>query len=145
MTLSSQIADALRGVAGAGVGATLGYYTFQWILGHGFYGMMIPGAFLGLGCGLAARRSSTVRGVACAIAALALGLFVEWRFFPFRADPGFGYFVSKLHDLNTITLLMIAAGSFFAYLSGREGGAGYFGSRVSRPTGRPDLNSSGPD
>ena len=41
-------------------------------------GLMIPGAFLGLGCSLLARHPSIVRGVFCGIAALGLSLFTEW-------------------------------------------------------------------
>lgn len=127
MTSSSRIASNLLGLVGATAGAILGYYTFRWIYHHGFYGMMIPGAMLGLGCGLLARHSSTPRGVACAIAALGLGLFVEWSFFPFVDDPSFRFFLSKLSQLNTITLLMIPAGAFFAYLFGKDSATGYFG------------------
>ena len=42
----------LLGLIGAIIGGVLGFYTFQWLEGHGFYGLAIPGAFLGLGCGL---------------------------------------------------------------------------------------------
>ena len=128
MTSSSRIASNLLGLVGATAGAILGYYTFGWIYHHRFYGMMIPGAMLGLGCGLLARHPSTLRGVACAIAALGLGLFIEWRFFPFIDDPGFRYFLSNITELNTITLLMIPGGAFFAYLFGKDCAAAYFGS-----------------
>jgi len=128
MTSSSRIASNLLGAVGATAGAILGYYTFGWIYHRGFYGMMIPGAMLGLGCGLLARHPSTPRGAACAAAALGLGLFAEWSFFPFIDDPGFRYFLSNIAELNTITLLMIPGGAFFAYLFGKDCATGYFGS-----------------
>ena len=59
-----QITSNVLGLIGAVVGGVLGYYTFQWIFYHGFYGMMIPGAFVGLGCGLLAQHPShSPRGV----------------------------------------------------------------------------------
>jgi hypothetical protein len=128
MTPSSRIASNLLGLVGATAGAILGYYTFRWIYHRGFYGMRVPGAMLGLGCGLLARHPSTPGGVACAAAALGLGLFIEWRFFPFIDDPGFRYFLSNITELNTITLLMIPGGAFFAYLFGKDCATAYFGS-----------------
>ncbi|MDG3004501.1 hypothetical protein [Paludisphaera mucosa] len=126
MTAPNRIAEDLAGALGALLGATLGYYTFQWLYQRGFYGMMIPGALLGLGCGLAARRPSQARGVACGVAALALGLFVEWKFFPFNADPSFRYFLAHVAELKGVTILMIAAGAGFGYWLGRDGSAGRF-------------------
>jgi hypothetical protein len=131
MTSSSRIASNLLGLVGAAIGATVGYYTFRLIYdlsSHRLYGMMIPGAMLGLGCGALSRHPSTARGVLCAVAALALGVFVEWRFFPFIDDPGFRYFLSNITELNTITLLMIPGGAFFAYLFGKDCATAYFGS-----------------
>ena len=41
-----QITSNILGLIGAAVGGVLGYYTFQWIFDHGFYGMMIPARLL---------------------------------------------------------------------------------------------------
>lgn len=127
MSTPSRLADDLGGAIGALVGGTLGYYTFGLLVRQGFYAMMIPGALLGLGCSLAARDASKARGVACAVAALALGIFAEWRFFPFNADASLGYFLAHLGDLRGLTILMLAAGAGFAYWLGRDGGRGRFG------------------
>ena len=126
MTKSSRVFDGVAGVLGALAGATLGYYTFRWLLQQGFYGMVIPGALLGLGCGLASRTPSPARGVACAVAAVALGLFVEWKFHPFVVDASFKYLLLHVADLKGATLLMIALGAAFAYWLGKEAGAGRF-------------------
>ena len=42
----------MLGLVGALLGGVLGFYTFGWVLEHGFLGLMIPGALLGLGCSL---------------------------------------------------------------------------------------------
>jgi hypothetical protein len=117
-----QITSNILGLIGAVAGGVLGYYTFQWIYHHGFYGMMIPGALLGLGCGLLAQHPSQVRGVICGLAALGLGLFTEWSFFPFRDDNSPVYFLKNITALSPVTLGMIAAGAFFAYWLGKDGG-----------------------
>ncbi|MDR3618839.1 MAG: hypothetical protein P4L85_05765 [Paludisphaera borealis] len=145
MTSSSRIASNLLGLVGATLGAILGYYTFLWIYHRGFYGMMIPGAMLGLGCGFLARHPSTPRGVACAVAALGLGVFIEWWLFPFENHPSLGYFLSKISHLNTVTLLMIPGGAFFAYLFGKDCATGYFGSIGAGKPGRPNMTASHSD
>lgn len=121
-TTAQQIVGHLLSLIGAVVGGALGYYTFGWIYHHGFYGMMIPGALVGLGCGMLAPTSSQARGILCALAGLCLGLFTEWKFFPFRADASLGYFLKNISSLNALTLGMIAAGAFFAYWLGKDAG-----------------------
>src|SRR5690242_13513243 len=108
---SRQITSNLLGLIGAVVGGVLGYYTFRWIYHQGFYGMMIPGALVGLGCGLLAQHVSPIRGVVCALAALALGLFTEWSFFPFADDRSPAFFLKNIAALSPVTLGMIAAGA----------------------------------
>ncbi len=112
----------LLGLLGAIIGGVAGFYTFQWLWGHGFYGLMIPGAFLGLGCSLLARHPSIGRGVACGISALGLSLFTEWYFSWFKDDPSFRYFLMHVKDLSPVTLLMIGIGSLIAYWVGKDGG-----------------------
>jgi hypothetical protein len=121
-TTARQFAGQLLSLVGASAGGVLGYYTFGWIYHYGFYGMMVPGALLGLGCGLLAPAPSQLRGAVCAAAAVALGLFTEWRFFPFVDDPSLGYFLGKVASLTPVTLGMIAGGAFFAYWFGKDAG-----------------------
>ncbi len=112
----------LLGLVGAFVGGVLGFYTFGWLYSQGFYGLMIPGAFLGLGCGLLAQHHSVPRGVACGVAALILALLTEWRFFPFLADSSLSYFVQHLFDLKPVALLMAGIGALIAYWVGKDAG-----------------------
>jgi len=126
----------LLGLVGAIVGGVLGFYTFGWVLGHGFLGLMIPGALLGLGCSVLARHPSILRGVICAIAALGLSLFADWWFEPFNADASLQYFLLHVIDLGPVRLFMIGFGILIAYWVGK--GAGIRGySRPSQPPVRP--------
>ncbi|MFI5455444.1 MAG: hypothetical protein ACHRXM_08320 [Isosphaerales bacterium] len=126
----------LLGLVGAIVGGVLGFYTFGWLLEHGFLGLMIPGALLGLGCSLLARHPSFVRGVVCAIAALGLSFFADWWFEPFNADSSLQYFLLHAMDLGPVRLLMIGIGTFIAFWVGKDAGLrGY--SRLGRPAVRP--------
>lgn len=127
MPAPNWIVENLKSALGAVIGAILGYYLFRLIYQQGFYGMMIPGALLGLGCGWLSNRASRARGVACGAAALVLSLFIEWKFRPFVVDGSLGYFLRHLGDLTGVSMLMIAAGSAFAYWFGREGAGGRFG------------------
>jgi hypothetical protein len=123
--MSPYLISHLLGLVGALIGGTLGFYTFGWLHDHGYYGPMIPGAFLGLGSGLLARHHSLVRGVLCGVAAIGLSLFTEWWFRPFLADHSFQYLV---HNLNTVTWGMIAAGSVIAFWVSKDADR-LFGSR----------------
>ena len=96
--------------------------------------MVLPGALVGLGCGLLSGGRSTALGIVCGVLALWLGLFVEWRFAPFKADDGFAYFITHVHKLTMMTLIMIAVGGLLGYWlgQGRERGVGV---SPSRPNG----------
>lgn len=106
--------QVLLAVVGAVVGGALGYFAVGWLRDQGLYGMVLPGGLLGFGAGLAGTRSIAVAS-GCAIAAIGLGLFTEWSYFPFNADPGFGYFLAHVADLTPVTLLMIGLGAAIAF------------------------------
>ena len=108
----------IRGVAGAVAGAVAGFYAFQWMASHGFYAMVLPGALMGLGCGYASGRQSTVLGGICAVAAIPLGLFCEAIVMPFVADNSFGFFFSNLGELSPVTWLMIVGGAIMSFWFG---------------------------
>jgi hypothetical protein len=100
--------------AGALAGGVLGYFLFFWILRQGFYGIILPGCLLGFGAGLFPNRSPGAC-VVCGVLALALGLFTEWRFAPFKQDSSGLFFISHFYELKPITLIMIAAGGFIGF------------------------------
>jgi hypothetical protein len=109
----------LRGLAGGIVGGAIGFFVFQWLAKEGMYGMMIPGAATGLGAGLAAGRRSMALGVLCALAAIGLSIFAEWAAHPFLQDKSFAFFVAHLHELRSMTWIMIGLGVAFAYWLGQ--------------------------
>jgi hypothetical protein len=106
------------GLAGAVLGGVAGYFVFLWIGRQSFYAPMLPGAAVGLGCGALTRGESRALGIVCGVLAVPLGLFAEWRLRPFAADESLGYFLKNLHDLQSITLIMIALGAALAYWLG---------------------------
>jgi hypothetical protein len=106
-------------VAGAIGGGAAGFFVFWWLLRHGFYAMMIPGAALGLAGGSLLKARSQVFGVVCGVAALALGIFAEWWTAPWDKDQSLGYFLSHLSDLTSVTLIMIVLGGVFGYWFGQ--------------------------
>ena len=136
MSFQARVISSLLGLVGGLLGGTLGYYAFVWAVGQGFYAMIAPGGLLGIGCGLAAQHPSRIRGVVCAITALGLGLFSEWKVFPWVADDSFLYFAKNIPNLKMITDLMIILGAIVAYWGGKEGNlAGWYGSRKPSPRG----------
>jgi hypothetical protein len=118
------MAAFLRCLIGAGCGAVAGYLAFFWMIGQGFYALVLPGALLGIGCGALSTRRSIPWGIVCGVAGLALGIVLEWRFRPFADDRTFCYFLAHIHLCTPFTLISIAAGAVIAFWfgQGREGG-----------------------
>ena len=48
------------GILGAVLGAVVGFFLFQFLIRRGLYFIVLPGALVGFGCGLAARNRSLV-------------------------------------------------------------------------------------
>ena len=109
----------VRGIVGAIIGGAIGYLVFWWLTKSGFYGMIVPGALLGLGAGLAARGQSVTLGILCALTALVLSVIAEWSLFPFVRDGSLVYFVTHVHTLPAIKLIMMAMGVGLAYWLGQ--------------------------
>ena len=101
-------------IAGAAIGGLLGYMAFVWVLEHRFYGMILPGGLLGIGAAFGRTKSIWVP-IGCAAAAVALGLFAEWKNLPFIKDDSLGYFVRHIFDLDSVHLVMIGVGGALGF------------------------------
>ncbi len=117
--MNNMVGLTLRGLAGAAFGGTVGYAVSAWLATQGLYALVLPGALLGLGCATVMGKSSNLAGILCGIAALPLGLLCEWRINRFIVDDSLGYFVTHLHQLTTLTWIMIVLGAVFAYWLGK--------------------------
>jgi hypothetical protein len=105
----------IRGLLGLLVGGVAGYYLFQWLISQGFYALAIPGAVMGLACGYASRIYSPVLAVACGLSAVLLSAFCEWKARPFvDGDGSFMYFLTHMHQLTGLTLIMFVLSIVFA-------------------------------
>jgi hypothetical protein len=109
----------LLGLAGAVGGGAIGFFIFVWLLSKGYYAMILPGAALGLAGGALIRCRSLVFGVVCGLLAVLLGIFTEWWTAPFREDKSFSYFLTHLHQLQSVTIIMIALGGICAFWFGQ--------------------------
>jgi hypothetical protein len=101
-------------IVGAVVGGIVGYFGFLWLGRHGFYGMVLPGGLIGIGAGLG-KSKSFVPAILCAVAAIALGFFADWKFEPWVKDDSLGYYLRHIPDLSPVTLIMIAVGAVIAF------------------------------
>ena len=121
---SCPVAGLLLGLLGAAVGGFLGYWLFFVIVRQGFYGIVLPGALIGIGCGCLSGRKSNALGILCGILGLLAGVLAEWRFAPFVSDKSLWYFLTHLHRLSGVTQVLILLGAVLAFWfgRGREGG-----------------------
>ena len=118
------------GMIGAIVGAVVGGWIYNWGIRQGLDAPMIPGTAIGFGVLSAAKVGRLELGILSAVVALVAGLYLEWSNFPFVADDGLGYFLSHLHSLQPLKILMIAASVFIAFFIGR----GREHTHLERPT-----------
>lgn len=116
---SAQKPRYLRAILGALVGAFLGYLGFSMLVQMGIYGMVIPGAMIGLGCGAQARGRSFALGAFAAMLSLVFSIFLEWHFFPFSEDVSLSFFLANLTSLPAKTKLIMCIGTFAGFWFGR--------------------------
>ena len=115
MNVPIQQRTIVLGLLGAIAGGCLGFVAFVWIAQQGFYALLLPPALLGLGAGLCVRRRSQILAAVCGVAGLALGLYSEWRIAPFVDDGSFFYFITHVHLLKPMTMIMLVLGTFISY------------------------------
>lgn len=109
----------IRGIAGALIGAVVGYFAFSFVVGHGLYAMILPGACVGLACGYLSRVESKTLGIIAAIVGLAVSVLSEAHQFPFIKDKSLTYFITHIHEVLPMHLVMMALGTAFAFWFGR--------------------------
>ena len=115
---ANDLITILRGVGGAVIGAGLGYLAFRLLYRNGFYGIMLPGVLIGFGASLAARSRSQTLGMICAALAVGVTLFTEWHV-RFSQHNTFLFFLSNLHTLGIVSLVMMVAGVLAAFWFGQ--------------------------
>ncbi|MCB1061758.1 MAG: hypothetical protein KDN20_02415 [Verrucomicrobiae bacterium] len=102
-------------LGGALLGGVVGYLVFSWLVRNsGAYGFAIPGVLVGLGASFY-RGAPTWATILCGVIGLGFGVFSIWKMAPFIADGSFGYFVSHLHHLPTIQLILLSLGTGVAF------------------------------
>jgi hypothetical protein len=106
---SNEAIVLLRGLAGAVVGGIAGYFIFRWLWTQGFYGIMIPGALLGIGAGFAAGGKSHALPLVCLFLAIGLTLFTEWHVL-YSKSHSFTFFIANVHTLKPIKHIMMTLG-----------------------------------
>jgi mannitol-specific phosphotransferase system IIBC component len=95
-------------------GGVIGHFAFVWLISQGFYAMILPGGLIGLAAGIP-KYGKLYLAILCAVMALVVSLYSEWRVFPFIADESFSYFLKHVTDLKPMTWLMIAVGTGMAF------------------------------
>ena len=116
------LVDYVPGLLGGLVGGVIGYFIVDWIRQQGFYAPVIPGALAGLGCGFLSVTNCRIRGVLCALIALAAIVVTEWKLFspPVQTDGSLLDFAKHFPQEPPLTLIMTVLGTFLGFWWGRE-------------------------
>lgn len=110
----------ILGLLGAAIGGVVGWFGYTFLLGQGFYALMLVAWPMGLGASLGARRRSVALATVVAAAALAAQLWAQYATSSFtdgppRAEQTLGYFLSRLGDLRPMTYVMLVLGTAFTF------------------------------
>jgi hypothetical protein len=110
--------NLLLGLIGGVIGGVAGYYALFWILKYHYYALVLPPGLLGLGVGLCARGRSILLAIVSALAGLSLALFIEWKLRHFNVDSSLWYFLTHIHEVNPVELIMLIVGPIIAFRLG---------------------------
>lgn len=100
------------------IGSIVGYFACLYLAKSGFYSLVFVGVGAGLLGGILLKEKNYKIGLMCGLISIFGSLLTESLLFPFKADHSFQYFISNVHKLKTITLIMIAVGAFIAFRMG---------------------------
>ena len=76
------------GIAGGIAGGVIGFFLFKLLLGQGLHFIVLAGAMVGFGCGVAARSRSFVFSLIALLIAIPTAIFYEWKTDKFLCDDG---------------------------------------------------------
>ena len=99
----------IRGMVGAAVGGAIGYFAFLGLLNYHLYAGVLPGVLVGFGFGLFSGQRSLIYGFLCGLLALALGLFIEWKFFDNKEN--LLHIITHIQDIKFYHLIHYGLGS----------------------------------
>ncbi len=106
--------QTLIAIVGAAAGGALGLFLVPQIMNLGLYPAVWPGGFLALGACLG-KLPNRWMAIIFGVAALTLGIYSEWKAFPFLADDSFGYFVRHIYEVMPIHLILICLGGAIGF------------------------------
>ena len=101
--------DAVRRLLGAIVGGALGVIGYWLLLEQRQSLLVLVGAGVALGAGIAARRRSWAWGAVMAVVAFGATLVTAWAFHRHADDPSFATFVARLGELPWRTQASLVA------------------------------------
>jgi hypothetical protein len=85
------------------------------LLDYGLYGIVLPSALVGLGCGLASGRKVIALGVFSALGGLLAGALAEWRS-DVQPAASFFHFLSDLPGRKPAIWLILVGAAISFYL-----------------------------
>lgn len=106
-----------RGIVGAAIGGLLGYFLFSFLLGFGLYAGIVPGAFVGIGFSIAARRQNLIAGMLCGVVGLVFGFWCDAAT-NVPPDDLVTYF-REIKQVPSPNIVMIVIGGAAAFWFGR--------------------------
>ena len=111
------IKNFIFGVLGGITGGVVGGFICRFLADQGLYAVVIPGALVGLGFGLAAKKGHIVFGLVSGIMGLLAGLMTQWLVY--SNEPSFFKLVAELKDYHVMTFILLGLGTLLAFSFGK--------------------------
>lgn len=111
------IKNLALGIVGGIAGGFAGGLICKFLADQGFYGVILPGALVGLGFALAARKGHFGFGAVSGVLGLLAGLLTQWKVY--SDEPSFFKLVGELKDYSIVTWIMLGLGAVLAFTIGK--------------------------
>lgn len=113
------ILNIVRGLVGMGIGGVVGVWLFEWILTQGLYAIVLPGLFIGLGCGVLIQSRCILLQVIAGISGVSLGIYCDWKH-TLGYSNFFDYLKDFHHNPPIVIILIVLGGVFSFWYSGKS-------------------------
>ena len=110
------VKNLILGLIGGVVGGVLGGFICELLSNNGFYAVALPGAAVGFGFAMMAKKRHIAFAVICGILGLLAGLLTQWLVY--SNNETFLSLLFELKDYSIVTFIMLGLGAVCGFSIG---------------------------